>query len=1127
MLAQDADPLGLEEGMLTPRRLEGLLRGGEDAPTRIGPYRIVRLLGEGGFGLVYEAEQTEPLRRRVALKVLRAGMDSSEIIARFETERRALAVMDHPAIARVLDAGTTDAGRPYFVMELVDGVPITEYCHGDRGAPDGLGRRSTRECLELFVHVCLGVQHAHQKGVIHRDIKPSNLLISVHDGRPLPKVIDFGIAKATWPDMSGGTVLTRLGRLMGTPEYMSPEQADGGETDVDTRSDIYSLGAVLYEILTGVTPLDRERLRSASYSEIRRMLTEEQPARPSTRLSRTSDTTWAPADAPPVREFRRELDWIVMKCLEKDRSRRYDSAGDLAADINRYLRHEPILAGPPGTGYRVRKFARRHQVGLVAASLIAIALVIGAIGTNLGLIEARRSERTALRQAYRAGISAGADAVEQHRVDVARQHLDDCPPDLRGWEWRHLEARIDQSVAQHTTDGLRRAIVRGPGDASYFVFLDRIVRGGVENVIEERSVETGEVLQSVVVESAAPWAGRLVKGPTGEPLLVTLELAPRMARFVVRDASDLANTLTTSLPPSGGVADAIETTAAYRHGSDLVEVADLATGAVRGGVRFPVGVSEVRLSPEGSLIGVADVQGAIALIDADVPAMRTFLDTEPVDGAVLEFSPDASTLAIGTRDGVVQVWDVRPRHPILIATLRGHTGAISDLDFSPDGSTLASAGVDATVRLWRRRDGAPLVMLAPGVGPLATARFLDDRRLVAAGLDDDGIRILDATAHATITLRGHANYVNPVRFTPDDDMIISGGWDGWVGQQGALRWWDASTGDPVAAAFGPGEVVIDLDVSGDGSMIAAALTGSVNQLRVLDARTGGLVGKFELDDDPISIALSADGSYLVCGDRWEGILRVVSIPDGREVARHQFSQSVVVSRSNDGALIAVASHDDADRPVIALLDAHNFEIVRRWTAHDDNINSIAFDSASERLLTTSVDATARVWDVATGRELGVLRGHGLDVLCGVFSPDARRIATGARDGNVRIWDARTFEQLVRLGGHEDYVYSLDFSSDGECLVSGSGDGTVRIWDTRALSTRLASRAARLAAVKRLRPIAQHALDQAREASDDDLGVVTPAALASAARLIDENPSLDPEDRRIAHQLLLGRLHDRH
>jgi serine/threonine-protein kinase len=369
----------------------------EGPGTVIGPYKLMEQIGEGGMGVVYVAEQTQPVRRRVALKIIKPGMDTKQVIARFEAERQALAMMDHPNIAKVHDGGVTDSGRPYFVMELVRGIPITDYCDRER--------LSISERLELFVLVCRAVQHAHQKEIIHRDLKPSNILVTVIDGAAVPKVIDFGVAKATGASLTERTIYTAFHQFVGTPLYMSPEQADLAGLDVDTRSDIYSLGVLLYELLTGTTPFDQETFRQAAFDELRRIIREQEPPKPSTRLSslgatRATVSANRKADARQLdRAVRGELDWIVMKALEKDRTRRYETASGLAADVRRYLDDEPVQACPPSAWYRFGKFARRNRMALVTSTLVATALVLGTAVSTREAIRATRAEAQAERRA--------------------------------------------------------------------------------------------------------------------------------------------------------------------------------------------------------------------------------------------------------------------------------------------------------------------------------------------------------------------------------------------------------------------------------------------------------------------------------------------------------------------------------------------------------------------------------------------------------------------------------------------------------------------------------------------------------------------------------------------------------
>jgi serine/threonine protein kinase/Flp pilus assembly protein TadD len=366
----------------------------EQAGDRLGPYVLRQVLGQGGMGSVWMAEQTEPIRRKVAVKVVKAGLDSNQVLARFASERQVLALMNHPNIARVLDAGATPSGRPYFVMELVDGTPLTTFCDEER--------LSLRQRLELFVTICQGAQHAHQKGIIHRDLKPSNILVATCDARPVPKIIDFGVAKATGEKLTERTVFTQLGAVIGTLEYMSPEQAQLNQLDIDTRSDIYSLGVLLYELLTGTTPLGHETMRDCAFDELLRRIREEEPPRPSTRMSQ-SRALWSQigerrklAPAQLTKVLRGDLDWIVMKALEKDRARRYETANGLAMDLQRYLHNEPVLARPPTRVYRFQKLVRRHKLAFAAVAAVALSLLAGlATSTGLWLKEKAARQRAA------------------------------------------------------------------------------------------------------------------------------------------------------------------------------------------------------------------------------------------------------------------------------------------------------------------------------------------------------------------------------------------------------------------------------------------------------------------------------------------------------------------------------------------------------------------------------------------------------------------------------------------------------------------------------------------------------------------------------------------------------------
>jgi tetratricopeptide (TPR) repeat protein len=578
LLTDEGGPIRSDVGAPHPRRT------GEGAGSQVGPYRLLRPIGEGGMGTVFLAEQTQPVQRQVALKIIKPGMDSRQVIARFEAERQALALMDHPNIAKVLDAGTTDSGRPFFVMELVQGAPLTTYCDE--------ARLPVRERLELFVPVCQAVQHAHQKGIIHRDLKPSNVLIALYDGKPVPKVIDFGVAKATGPKLTERTLFTEVGSVVGTLEYMSPEQAELNPLDIDTRSDVYALGVMLYELLTGTTPLDWARLEGEGLLEALRVIREEEPPRPSARLSTISELPLIasrrglePAKLSGL--LRGELDWIVMKCLEKDRNRRYETANGLARDLERYLHDEPVQACPPSAGYRLRKFARRHRRALLALTLLGVVSLTG-VGSIVWAVSDRAARLESLdgqvAQAIGDARSLLAEGLLYEAQDAAKRaegllatregnevlhdQVEQLGKDLKMVE-RLQEIRLERAAVSATSfdesaaDASCVDAFRGYGidveSLGRDEVIERIAKSGIRIELAVALDDWAVVRRAFPMPSGPDWAELFAISRLADPDPLRNRLREALVRNEARGLSELADAPEVlDLPPMSLVQMAVE-----------------------------------------------------------------------------------------------------------------------------------------------------------------------------------------------------------------------------------------------------------------------------------------------------------------------------------------------------------------------------------------------------------------------------------------------------------------------------------------------------------------------------------------------------------------------------------------
>lgn len=721
----------------------------------IGRYRLMEQVGEGGMGVVFVAEQERPVRRKVAIKIIKPGMDTREVVARFEAERQALALMDHPNIAKVLDAGSTESGRPYFVMELVRGVPITEFCDQ--------AKLTIRERLELFIDVCHAIQHAHQKGIIHRDVKPSNVLITLHDDRPVPKVIDFGVAKATNQRLTERTIYTRFAQIIGTPMYMSPEQAELSGLDVDTRTDIYSLGVLLYELLTGTTPFDGERLRTAAYDEMRRIIREEEPPKPSTQIGSLGATavTVSSLRKTEPRKLHQivhgELDWIVMKSMEKNRMRRYEGAASLAADVQRFLTGEAVEAHPPSAAYRVRKFVQRYRVPVTAALAVALALVFGATVATTSLFHIAGLNSRLRRQNQETQVARlRAVATAKHANDAARAEMASRQAAERARKTAEDEAVKRRRLLYISDMGMaRQAWETGNLDR-----LESLLRRHVPRTDEEdlRGFEWFYLWRLWKQESSS------LHIDLPDPLM-------------------FSNWLSMS-------SDGSRVAVGHPRGRAAVTLVDIKQHKLLGS--FGVGPLRwagvgMAMSNDGKIVvyrGRQDIKSVSGISERGSVIVRNVNTGEErsievnSDLAAVALSSNLRTLAIGVRSSI-WLWDL-PRWE-RTTTLEGHTGQINALAFSPDGNSLASASDDRTVRVWSLANKQTLWIGKGNSGGVLCVAYSPRGETVATGSVDRTVAIWDAVAGERLqTLAGPRGEVRAVAFSGDDDLLAAACRDGTI-----------------------------------------------------------------------------------------------------------------------------------------------------------------------------------------------------------------------------------------------------------------------------------------------------------------------------------------------------------
>jgi WD40 repeat protein/serine/threonine protein kinase len=1070
----------------------------ETAGTRLGSYKLLQQIGEGGMGAVWMAEQQEPVRRLVAVKVIRAGLDSAQGVARFEQERQALALMDHPNIAKVLDGGTTGGepgdvspGRPYFVMELVQGTPITEYCDEHRLTP--------RQRLELFLPVCRALQHAHQKGIIHRDVKPSNVLVAPCDGRPVVKVIDFGIAKAAGLRLTERTLYTEFGAVIGTPEYMSPEQAELNNQDIDTRSDVYSLGVLLYELLTGTTPLTAERLKQATFLELLRAIREEEPPRPSSRLSDSKEalaSIAAQRQTEPVKLrklLRGELDWIVMKALEKDRSRRYETANGLARDIERYLNDEPVEACPPSPGYRLRKLLRRYRGPVAAAGGILAALVLGLVGTTLFALRAQESarqakdeERVAHYQTYRARIATASAALTGHDVVDAAHQLAEAPEALRGWEWHHLHSRLDDSAAVIRLEADEAIeLARSSDGLRVVAFTDARVRvldlDGHE-LLARSFPGAGNVLYVDLLSSR----GLSLVAHVGDEIQVADEEGRVRARL-----PGVSEMTTSAVCLSQ---DGSRLAMAWRNPKGWAITLYELNAAKPAAIRVSPGsyIWGLAISPDNTRFASAGEDGVTRVWDSVTGKMTAECGAHRSKVLSVAYRADGQRLVTTSADGSVRQWNPATGREAAPAYKR-HTGEVITAAYSPDGTWIASGGYDRTIRVWRAADAAEAAVLHGHTGFVREVAFTaNGRRVISmgaymgalglgyAGTGDGTVRLWEAPLPGVSlpVLRGHTSYLYPVVYSPDGRWIASGGWDRRV------CLWDARTGE-LCTTFPHRGTVRALAFGPDSSWLVSACDWA-DQLQVWDVATGRRRQEVKGPGPVVqAVTVSPDGTWIAAVERG-GVVSVSEMATGREVASWRgdrvWLEKKALAYSPDGRWLAGTGED---KELIDIWDAQTHQRSARLAGHTGPIYFVAFSPDGRRLASAGNDRTVRIWDVTTEECVAVLHGHTDEVFAVAFHPDGTRLASAGRDRVIWLWDLATWQEVARLQGHLSYIFSLAFSPDGKSLVSSSGDGTVRLWDTAPLAVRYQARRE----AEALRPKAEQLVERLFGEQNDPAAVV--------------------------------------
>jgi WD40 repeat protein/serine/threonine protein kinase len=1040
------------------------------APKRVGDYEILAEVGRGGMGVVYQARH-RGLDRLAALKMVLAGEFASPAqVRRFQLEAELAARVQHPNIVQIYEIGSYER-HPFLAMEWVEGGSLADrldgqpWCEGEAA--------SLLETLARAIHV------AHTEGVVHRDLKPANILLQAGGGGKktdqgessrsgssadtapgfLPKITDFGLARP----IEGGEGLTQSGLLVGTPGYMAPEQAGGGRRRalVGPATDIYALGVILYQLLTGRLPF-----RGDSTLDVLRAVTSDEPVRP---------RHWQP-------RLSLDLEAITLHCLEKEPTCRYSSALALAEDLKQFQEGQPVAVRPVGSGARLARACRRRPLVVLLFGLLTASMFGGLAGVTWKWLEADAQRdlanaqgREALFQAYRARLAAAAAALQNHDVTDAARHLDAAPEGLRGWEWRQLHSRLDESSSVTPLPDKRLAFLLGTPDrlragafTSDGLRLTDLESG--EHRILPISRHRGRFPDFTVTPTRR---GLRVAAWVGNSAFDLLDEAGRLLVHVERPGNREPHPVVMS--PDGTRMAAHWDDGEWRR----LVVFDATTGkpvAVCEG--HHAGIYGYTFSPDGTRLASVGEDQTARLWDPATGALIATCRGHAAKVIAAAFRPDGARLVTSSGDGTVRQWDAATGREVEPPYDR-HSGEVATAVYSPDGQWVASAGADRTIRVWRSVGRQDVAVLHGHTGAAVGVVFAQNgRRLASLSIDhafgygvDDTVRVWDLDPRATLpVLRGHTNYVYPVAFSPDGNRLASGSWDG------TAFLWDGVTGEPFAALPHPGAVP-SLTFTPDGRWLVTGNYGD-RRLRVWDAATARLLK--EISDpagSPPFVTLGSGGGR---DNASPEVLRflikqmVIVSPDGRRVAATAFdpqirfhlcvrdltsgerlfaAEGAALAYSPDGRWLAVRAPDET---TVLLLDARTYQTAGRFVGHEKGVVSATFSPDGRYLASCSLDRTVRLWPI-DGSACRVLRGHTDDVFAAAFHPDGTRLATAGRDRAVWLWDLARGEEVARLPGHTSYIWSLAFSPDGATLASGSGDFTVRLWDTAPVRARYQAR----------------------------------------------------------------------